>query len=123
MLLLSFQEARKQKQLAKAKAWEAEFSRKCQQLKPKLVGPVWCTTRPAGEESERTKDEAFLRQFEAVSLVEGPISIGEPSSSSSSVSVTQTGGTVVAHGNAVGDGTKRAVPEEGTEKSSHMTVT
>ena len=61
-------ECRKQKQLAKAKAWEAEFARKCHPLKPVQV---W---RMAGHDSA-AKDAEFLQQFAAMALVELPISI------------------------------------------------
>ena len=61
-------ECRKQKQLAKAKAWEAEFARKCHPLKPVQV---WCTV---GRDCA-AKDVEFLQQFAAMALVELPVSV------------------------------------------------
>ena len=67
--------------MAKVKAWEAEFVRKCQPLHPKLVGCLWFNPQPSDQEQKTlSKDEAFLAQFAAIALVPLPISVGESSS-------------------------------------------
>ncbi len=71
---------KKNSQLAKVKAWEAEFARKCQPLTMKIVGPVWPRQRAnssspasAAGSCNQSVDEVFLSQFAAVSLVPLPI--------------------------------------------------
>ena len=66
---------RRQKQLAKAKAWEAEFARKCQPLKPVQIGCVWSQPGPLAGGGQLSKEQAFLQQFAAMALVELPIRI------------------------------------------------
>lgn len=67
-------ESRKQKQLANAKAWEAEFRRKCQPLRPIKIGCIW-RLRATDDADVVSKDEQLLDQFSAISLVELPISV------------------------------------------------
>ena len=78
MYVVFFQpQERKNSQLAKAKAWEAEFSRKCQLLNKKKIGPLWLHPQTIGTSSSLggsvSCDEAFLMHFAAVSLVPLPI--------------------------------------------------
>ena len=54
----------------KAKAWEAEFARKCQPLKPVRVGCTWTTLT-----DNLSKDQSFLQQFAAVALTDLPLSL------------------------------------------------
>lgn len=58
---------REKKQLANVKAWEVEFTRKCQPLKPICVGIVW--TAPSSD----TSSHNLLTQFAAVTLLPIPI--------------------------------------------------
>lgn len=108
-------ETERSKQLAKAKAWEADFARKCQRLEPKLTGCHWLSVaqcsgkekKGEGEarEEERvvSSEEGFLMQFAIVPLVPLPISV-----------VTTKGETTAQksenQGNA--ESTKQPVPEE-----------
>ena len=66
--------------MSKAKAWEAEFARKCQPLRPIKIGCIWTSSEGAEQHQEGgvvtvSKDMEFLQQFEAVPLVELPVSI------------------------------------------------
>ena len=61
--------------MSKAKAWEAEFARKCQPLKPIKIGCVWTSGDQEGGVANVTKEMEFLQQFEAVPLVELPIAV------------------------------------------------
>lgn len=66
--------------MSKAKAWEAEFARKCQPLRPIKIGCIWTGSGGAGQHQEGgvvtvSKDMEFLQQFEAVPLVELPVAI------------------------------------------------
>lgn len=82
---------RKNSQLAKAKAWEADFARKCQLLTKTVIGPTWPHSPASGSSPSDSLscDETFLAQFAAVALVPLPIphpmaTKGEASSESSS---------------------------------------
>ena len=66
---------KQQKQVSKAKAWEAEFSRKCQPLRPIKIGCVWSGSDNDGGVASTSKDVEFLRKFEAVPLVELPVAM------------------------------------------------
>ncbi len=67
-------EIKRNKMAAKAKAWEAEFARKCQPLKPVCIGCGW--TSLSGEDGDNlSKDEGFLQQFAAVALADLPLSV------------------------------------------------
>ena len=92
---------------AKEKAWEMEFARKCQPLKPVKVGCVWSrlTVCEAGVgECELSKDEEFLRQFAAVALVDLPLSV-ETKKESKEMECSNTG--------TGSEFMKMPVPEEG----------
>ncbi len=74
------QDLKQQKQVSKAKAWEAEFTRKCQPLRPIKIGCLWTSGRGAEQHQEEgvvtvSKDMEFLKQFEAVPLVELPVAV------------------------------------------------
>ena len=58
---------------AKAKAWEVEFARKCQPLKPVRIGCTWTCMSAGGD--NLSKDANFLKQFAAVALVDMPLSV------------------------------------------------
>ena len=60
--------------MSKAKAWEAEFARRCQPLKPIKIGCLWTSGELAGQ-TGISKEMEFLQQFEAVPLVELPIAV------------------------------------------------
>ena len=73
-------ESKRKKMAAKEKAWEMEFARKCQPLKPIQIGCVWsrltvCEGDQGVRGCELSKDEEFLRQFAAVALVDLPLSV------------------------------------------------
>ena len=75
-----YQDLKQQKQVSKAKAWEAEFARKCQPLRPIKIGCIWTTSGGTGQHQEGgavtvSKDMEFLQQFEAIPLVELPVAI------------------------------------------------
>ena len=71
--------------MAKAKAWEAEYARKCQPLKPIKVGLIW-------ERDVTMETGGLLSQYTAVLLVPHPVSIGTQSKGESSTpSATNTG--------------------------------
>lgn len=55
---------KKDQQLAKAKAWEAEMKRKCKPMKPVTVGCLW---------SEEALTNLILAKFSACLLVDSPI--------------------------------------------------
>lgn len=72
--------------MAKAKAWEAEYARKCQPLKPIKIGLIWeCdVTMESGE--------GLLSQYTAVPLVPLPVTIGTQSKGECTTpSATNTG--------------------------------
>lgn len=69
-----FKDKREEKNLAKVKAWEAEFSRQFKKLVPLKVGVVWSQTV---DESSKS----LLKKFSAVSLVQVPIKLTEPQQS------------------------------------------
>lgn len=69
-----FKDKREEKNLAKVKAWEAEFSRQFKKLIPLKVGVVWSQTV---DESSKS----LLEKFSAVSLVQVPIKLTEPQQS------------------------------------------
>lgn len=82
---------RKNSQLAKAKAWEAEFARKCQLLNKKKIGLLWLnplTANTSLPDGSASCDEAFLMQFAAVSLVPLPIPHPMASKGESSLEVS-----------------------------------
>ena len=60
---------------AKAKAWEAEFQRKCQPKKPVCIGCVWVG---GGEGGEVCADKEFLAQFSALVLTDTPVRVDPP---------------------------------------------
>ena len=73
-------ENRGQKQLAKAKAWEAEFARKCQPLKAIKIGLVWeCDVAMETDNRVINEHSQLLAQFAAVTLAPVPIQIGTES--------------------------------------------
>lgn len=57
-------QSKKDQQLAKAKAWEAEMKRKCKPMKPLTVGCLW---------SEEALTNLTLAKFSACLLVDSPI--------------------------------------------------
>ena len=72
------QDLKQQKQVSKAKAWEAEFARKCQPLRPIKIGCLWTSGGAEPQEGgvvTVSKDMEFLQQFEAVPLVELPVAV------------------------------------------------
>ena len=76
------QDKHKQRQLAKAKAWEAKCSNACQPIKPLKVGCVWLNAvvsqeqvAMSREQVAMSRDEQLLRQFTAITLSEIPISV------------------------------------------------
>lgn len=58
---------------AKAKAWEAEFQRKCQQKKAVCIGCVWTGTGKSEQQQE--ENEGFLDQFAALVLTQTPVKL------------------------------------------------
>ncbi|XP_078367625.1 uncharacterized protein LOC144651533 [Oculina patagonica] len=68
-------ENKKDQQLAKAKAWEAEMKRKCKPMKPVALGCLWLDDATLN---------LTLKQFAACLLVDGPINVESSSSASSS---------------------------------------
>ena len=64
---------KKDQQLAKAKAWEAEMKRKCKPIKPVTVGCLWL---------EEALLNLTLKRFAACLLVDGPIQVESSSTSS-----------------------------------------
>ena len=80
-------ECRRQKQLAKAKSWEAEFARKCQPVKPVKIGCVWLRrngSSSSGEAEVSKQEQELLRKFAAVALSKLPIAMATPTLVSSS---------------------------------------
>ena len=69
-------ENKKDQQLAKAKAWEAEMKRKCKPLKPVTLGCLWL--------NDATLNQT-LKQFGACLLTDGPINVESSSTTSSRV--------------------------------------
>ena len=57
-------QSKKDQQLAKVKAWEAEMKRKCKPMKPVTVGCLW---------SEEALTNLTLAKFSACLLVDSPI--------------------------------------------------
>ncbi len=68
-------ENKKDQQLAKAKAWEAEMKRKCKPMKPVALGCLWLDDATLN---------LTLKQFAACLLVDGPINVESSSSATSS---------------------------------------
>lgn len=67
-------ENKKDQQLAKAKAWEAEMKRKCKPMKPVALGCLWLNDATLN---------LILKQFAACLLVDGPINVESSSATSS----------------------------------------
>ncbi|XP_071953694.1 uncharacterized protein [Antedon mediterranea] len=60
----------KEKQAAKAQAWEAGLKKKLEVLTPELIGPIW-----VGEDNDhQSKQWKILQQYAAIVLVNTPIS-------------------------------------------------
>ena len=74
-MLVYIQDLKQQKQVSKAKAWEAEFARKCQPLRPIKIGCIWMNRDQEGGGASASKEMEFLQRFEAVPLVELPIAM------------------------------------------------
>ena len=66
---------KKDQQLAKAKAWEAEMKRKCKPMKPVTLGCLWL---------EDAALNLTLKQFAACLLIDEPINVESSSTSSRS---------------------------------------
>lgn len=87
--------------MAKAKAWETEFARKCQRLEPKVIGCIWIQTRPGEEARTLSKAESFLMQFSAVALVPLPIPVPMSSKGESSTDKMETQGLAACRANVL----------------------
>lgn len=85
------QDAKRKRQLAKA--WEAEFVRKCQPMEPKVIGCLWISI--SSPEKILPKEEAFLMQFAAVALSALPIPVPVASKGESSTERSETQGLFV----------------------------
>lgn len=91
---------------AKAKAWEMEFARQCQPLRPVRIGCTWTRLSAAdGDEGGNpSRDEAFLKQFAAVALTDLPLSLETKKESKEAVTDNPGGSAEL---------TRMPVPEEG----------
>lgn len=92
--------AKKEQQLAKAKAWEAELRKRCKAMKPVCIGCTW---------SDEIND--VLKKFEACLLVDGPsisVTLATPATDD-----VQKGESLLFTSPDAGSSTAMYVPEEG----------
>ena len=97
-------ENKKDQQLAKAKAWEAEIKRKCKPMKPVTVGCLWF---------DEASLNLTLKQFAACLLVDAPVDVENPPAHLKNIEVPVDSPSTANNGGLY-------VPDEGNVSSAHI---